>query len=209
VDIMLKALLVVTACLAQAGAGAGTVIVPPRWPVTATGGGEVILHTRVNPDGTPELILGVLETPPFAEALREAVREWQVPWAAAEAGPDILVVGVFRSPALLELSNLPAPPSAAIAPPALPFPVEWARPVYPPTATGDGVVIVELRVGASGGIRGATVVRSAPGFDAAAVDIAWQWRFRPAVRDGRPVPTIAYLVFGFRAPVTLPSSRPR
>jgi TonB family protein len=206
---MVKALLVIAACLAQAGAGAGTVIVPPRWPITATGGGEVILHAKVNRDGSPELIFGVLETPPFGEAVREAVREWQLPWAAAEAGPDILVVGVFRSPALLELSNLPAPPSAAAAPAVLPFPVEWARPVYPAKAIGDGVVIIELRVGESGGIRGANVVSSAPGFDAAAVDIAWQWRFRPAVRDGRPVPTIAYLVFGFRAPVTPAHPTPR
>jgi TonB family protein len=206
---MVNALLVITAVLAQGGAGLSTTIVAPRLPVTTTAGGEVLLHVKLDAAGTPELISGILETPPFAEALREAVREWQLPWASVEAGPDILVAGVFRSPALLELSNLSAPPSAAIAPPVLPFPVEWARPAYPPMGTGDAVVIVELRVGETGGIRGATVVRSAPGFDASAVDAAWQWRFRPAVRDGRPVSTIAYLVFGFRAPVTSAGPRPR
>jgi TonB family protein len=208
--IMVNALLVITAVLVQGGAGVSTTVVAPRLPITTTAGGEVLLHVKLDTAGTPELIFGILETPPFAEALREAVREWQLPWAAAEAGPDILVAGVFRSPALLELSNLPTPPSsAAIAPRVLPFPVEWARPAYPPTGTGDAVVIVELRVGETGGIRGATVVRSTPGFDAAAVDAAWQWRFRPAVRDGRPVSTIAYLVFGFRAPVTAANPPPR
>lgn len=203
---MLKALLVIAAVLAQGGAGVSTTIVAPRLPVNTTAGGEVLLHVKLDAAGTPELIYGILETPPFAEALREAVREWQLPWASVEAGPDILVAAVFRSPVLLELSNLPAPPSPAIAPLVLPFPLEWARPAYPPTGTGDAVVIVALRVGETGGIRGATVVRSVPGFDASAVDAAWQWRFRPAVRDGRPVPTIAYLVFGFRAPV--PAANP-
>ena len=205
---MLNAL-ILAALLAPGGAVASTSVVAPRLPVTTTAGGQVLLHVKLDAAGTPELISGILETPPFAEALREAVREWQLPWASAEAGPDILVAAVFRSPVLLELSNLPAPPSAAIAPPVLPFPVEWARPAYPPAGTGDAVVIVELRVGETGGIRGATVVRSVPGFDAAAVDTAWQWRFRPAVRDGRPVPAIAYLVFGFRAPVTAANPPPR
>jgi hypothetical protein len=206
---MLNALLVMTAVIAQGGAAVSTAIVAPRLPVTTTIGGEVLLHVRLDAGGTPELISGILETPPFAEALREAVRGWHLPWASVEAGPDILVAAVFRPPTLLELGNLPAPPSAAIAPPVLPFPVEWARPVYPPTGLGDAVVIVELRVGETGGIRGATVVRSVPGFDVCAVDAAWQWRFRPALRDGRPVSTIAYLVFGFRAPVTPAGPRPR
>lgn len=206
---MVNVLMAITVVLGQGASGLDTVIVPPRLPVTTTVGGEAALHLKLDPRGTPEMILGILEVPPFAEALREAVREWRLPWASVEAGPDILVVGVFRSAALLELSNLSAPPPPAIAPSVLPFPVEWARPPYPPPAMGDAVVIVEVRIGDNGGVRGATVVRSAPGFDAAATDVAWQWRFRPAVRDGRPVPAIAYLVFGFRAPVTSPQPPPR
>ena len=38
---------------------------------------------------------------------------------------------------------------------------------------------------------------------AAAVETARQWRFRPAAREGRSVPAAAYLVFGFRSPVTV------
>lgn len=206
---MVNALLIITACLAQGGAGMSTAIVAPRLPVTTTAGGEVLLHVKLDAAGTPELISGILEAPPFAEALREAVRGWQLPWASVEAGPDILVAGVFRSAALLELTNLPAPPPPTMAPIVIPSPVEWTRPPYPPKAMGDAVVIVEVRLGDNGGVRGTRVVRSSPGFDAAATDAAWQWRFRPAVRDGRPVPTIAYLVFGFRAPVTSPSAPPR
>jgi TonB family protein len=207
--IMVNVLMAITVSLAQAGSGVDTVIVPPRLPITTTGGGEVLLHLKLDATGAPEAILGVLEVPPFADALRQAVREWRLPWASVEAGPDVLVAGVFRSAALLELSTLPAPPRPAIAPIVIPFPVEWARPLYPPNAMGDAVVIVEVRVGDNGGIRGARVLRSTPGFDAAATDAAWQWRFRPAVRDGQPVPAIAYLVFGFRAPVTSPSAPPR
>ncbi len=48
-----------------------------------------------------------------------------------------------------------------------------------------------------------TVVRSRSGFDIAAVNAARRWRFRPATRDGQPVRSVAYLVFGFREPVVV------
>jgi TonB family protein len=64
------------------------------------------------------------------------------------------------------------------------------------------VVIVELAIDESGAVKGARVVRSGGGFDSAAVDAARQWQFRPAQRAGTPVPSYAYIVFGFRQPVT-------
>jgi hypothetical protein len=46
------------------------------------------------------------------------------------------------------------------------------------------------------------VARSAPPYDSAAQDAAWQWKFRAARLRGTPIPSIAYLVFGFSEIVT-------
>jgi len=205
---MAGVVLVAVSMLGQGGAGGPPQFVAPHLPVAANVGGEVLLHVKLDASGTPERILGILDVSPFAEALRDAVRQWRLPpTAGSDLDRDVLVAGVFRSATLLELGNLPAPPSAAIGPPVLPLPIDWARPPYPPNALDDGVVIVEVRVGADGVARDATVVHSAPGFDSAAVDAAARWRFRPAVRDDRPISAVAYLVFGFRAPMTVPSPK--
>ena len=200
--------LLAVALLAQSDAGTPARIVAPRLPPGMDCGAEVLLHVKLDDSGAPEGILGILDVSPFAEALREAVRQWRLPAPpASDSAPDVLVAGMFRAACLLDLEGLRPPPSAALAPRVLPFPIQWERPPYPPHAIGDGVVVVEVRVGEDGAARTATVVRSAPGFDDAAVETARRWRFRPAVRDDRPVPAVAYLVFGFRAPVVAPGPK--
>ena len=60
----------------------------------------------------------------------------------------------------------------------------------------------------NGVVSGTSVVGSSQGFDTLAVNTARRWRFEPARRQGRPVPSVAYLVFSFREPVVLPLIRP-
>jgi TonB family protein len=202
---MAGVILMAALLLGQSDAAAPAQIVAPRLPLGTDCGAEVLLHVKLDASGVPERILGILDVSPFAEALREAVRQWRFPAAPAhDSARDVLVAGMFRSACLLDLEGLRAPPSAAVVPSVLPFPIEWERPPYPPHALGDGVVVVQVRVGEGGVARTATVVQSAPGFDEAAVETARRWRFRPAARDDRLVPAVAYLVFGFRAPVTVP-----
>lgn len=206
---MVGVVLVAITVLVQGGAGAPPQFVAPRLPVATDVAAEVLLHLKLDSSGAPEGILGILDVSPFAEALRDAVRQWRSPaMAAKNSARNVLVAGVFRSATLLELEGLRAPPAAALAPRVLPFPIQWERPPYPPAALGDGVVVVEVRVGEDGIAATATVVKSAPGFDSAAVETAGRWRFRPAVRHDRPIPAVVYLVFGFRAPVT-PSAEER
>jgi TonB family protein len=90
----------------------------------------------------------------------------------------------------------------ALPKPDVPVPTTMVPPVYPPRALGNGVVIVELAVDASGAVKNTRVVRSAGGFDGAALDAARKWQFRPAQRAGAAVPSYAYIVFGFRQPIT-------
>jgi protein TonB len=71
-------------------------------------------------------------------------------------------------------------------------------PVYPPEAfvkKVEGVVLVEFWIDAQGEVRSPRVVRSVPMLDEAALTTVRQWRFAPALKNGRPVATMA------RAPV--------
>jgi TonB family protein len=198
---MLGTVLVAVSILGPAAGETALRIVPPVLPVTTSTSGEVLLHVTVDATGAPERVTGLLEAPPFAESLRAAVNQWRLPATSAR---DVLVAGVFRSAALFELRSFPAPPPSATVPGVLPAPIEWARPGHPPGALGEGVVILEVLVGEDGGALEVNVVHSAPGFDGAAVEAARRWRFRPAVVGGQAAATVAYLVFGFRAPANAP-----
>jgi protein TonB len=85
----------------------------------------------------------------------------------------------------------------------VPRPTKLVPPFYPPTAVGDGLVVVEVHVDAKGKTDDVSVVRSSGAFDGAALDAARQWAFEPATRDGVAVPAYVYLLFGFRQPVVV------
>jgi TonB family protein len=84
----------------------------------------------------------------------------------------------------------------------IPFPTTTIVAPYPATALGDGMVLVEVQVEPGGTAANARVVRSAPPFDGPALAAARQWRFRPARLHGQPIATLAYILFGFRQPIT-------
>jgi protein TonB len=86
--------------------------------------------------------------------------------------------------------------------PGVPSPAQMFPPAYPPRAQGDGVVIVEVQVDATGGIGETRIVQSASAFDQAALAAVRQWRFQPAQRAGTAVAAYVYIIFGFRQPVT-------
>jgi len=95
-----------------------------------------------------------------------------------------------------DLAPWPRPPPAR--PGAVPA-------IYPPSAQGEALVLVEITVGPDGTPAAVRVLRGASGFNEAALQAARQWRFRtPAgTTAGR-----AYIVFGFRQPVALASRVP-
>jgi len=82
-----------------------------------------------------------------------------------------------------------------------PRPVKITRPQYPQEAfikKIEGTVIVEILIDASGRVVRARVIQSVPLLDAAALQTVYQWVFQPAVKHGRPVPTIAHAPVAFR-----------
>ena len=191
--------------------------VPPI-PVNAVGGGEVRLELDVSADGVVTRVTPLRDTPPFTELATTAVRDWKffparavvngdaarsgTPIARAAVPATVLVVGMFRPPAMNNPTLGEAPKDLAAGSDAMPSPAATTMPPYPPRAFGGGVVLLEARVNAIGSVEDVGVIASAPPFDEAARDTVRQWHFRPAKAQGIPVPALVYVIAGFRAPVT-------
>jgi len=85
-----------------------------------------------------------------------------------------------------------------IAPPRK---VVHVNPVYPPDAKEakvQGVVTVDVLIGADGKVEQTTVLRSIPMLDQAAVDAVRQWEFTPTLLNGVPVKVIMTATVNFR-----------
>jgi protein TonB len=84
---------------------------------------------------------------------------------------------------------------------APPRPIKITRPQYPQEAfvkKVEGTVVVEILIDSQGRVVRARVIQSVPLLDAAALQTVYQWVFQPAVKHGRPVPTIAHAPVAFR-----------
>ena len=188
---------------------------PPPLPALATGGGQVVLQVSVNRAGQVADVTPLVSTPPFTEFMVRAVRGWQfqaaedVVQAGASASTqsrervesNVLVVGVFRPPALLGPTLGEQPKQVHVASIDMAFPERIDMPPYPMNAFTPGVVLVEARLGVDGKVVDASAVNAAPPFDAVAVTATREAAFRPAHVRGRAVASRVYIVFGFAQPV--------
>lgn len=74
------------------------------------------------------------------------------------------------------------------------------RPAYPPTAQSagvQGIVIIDATIGPEGAVKDATVLRSIPVLDQAALDAVRQWVFTPTLVDGLAVTVIMTVTVQF------------
>lgn len=190
--------------------------VPPI-PVTAVGGGEVLIDLDVSAEGSVTRATPLRSSPPFTEFVLKAVRDWQffaarevVDADRARAGEatsrvavqsHVLVAAVFRPPSLRAPTLGEPPKDVSPGSDVLPFPAAMIPPLFPPTAASNGVVLLEVHVRANGSVDAVGVINSAPPFDDAAVTAVREWHFRPAQVHGAAVPTYVYVLLGFRMPV--------
>ncbi len=82
-----------------------------------------------------------------------------------------------------------------------PVPIKMTQPVYPQDAFVkkiEGTVIVEIYIDIHGNVVRTRIIQSIPALDAAAIATVKQWRFKPARKGGKPVPTMARAPVGFR-----------
>ena len=73
-------------------------------------------------------------------------------------------------------------------------------PVYPEIAKRahiEGDVVIECTIDPSGRVVNATVTKSVPLLDQAALDAVAQWRYRPTLVDGVPVPVLMTVTVRF------------
>jgi TonB family protein len=185
----------------------------PTQPLQAAGGGEVLVELGITATGAIDRVRPLRTTAAFTDPTIEVLQGWRfAPATDVDARTaqrrrvpsTVLVAGVFRPPALTNGSTVGEPPQdVAAASDGVPFPMDLQMPAFPPRALNGGVVLVEVRVDAAGRVTEATVIRSAPPFDEPALEAARRSVFRPARLQARPVATIAYVIYGFRQPITV------
>jgi TonB family protein len=177
---------------------------------TIAGGGEVLLEVSIEKDGHVSNIDKIRVTPPYTDLLATAIEGWRfMPAEAASAreprhpiASRVLVAALYRPPALYSGTTVGEVPKDVARPStAIPIPREFISPPYPPTARGNGTVLLEVEVGSDGSPAAVRVVRSAGIFDSAAIQAAERWTFSPAQTLDGPVPSFAYVVMGFLEPI--------
>ncbi len=190
----------------------------PQQPPLAVSGGEVALELSVSATGAVTDVAVLRATPPFTEALTAAVRSWRfepatdapappagatAPTAGRAVPSRVLVLGLFRPPALFP-TTLGTPPEAIAAPSeSVPAPRAFPpMPVFPPNGLFDGVVLAELRVGADGALGQTRILQSGAAFDRPTIEAVSALGFLPARVHERNVPAFVYVVAGFRQPIT-------
>ncbi len=81
-----------------------------------------------------------------------------------------------------------------------PVKVKDVKPVYPPIAQAaavQGIVVIEVRIEPDGTVGTASVVRSIPLLDQAALDAVKEWRFTPTLLNGQPVAVMMTVTINF------------
>jgi TonB family protein len=191
----------------------------PQIPVMAVAGADVAVEATVGRDGRVSAVTRLRHSSPFTEAVASAINTWRFEPAtdsqASSVGEGdaqvtktpvesrVLVIGLFRPPALFAGTLGTPPADVGRASDQIPYPaVPPALPAMPPQALADGVVVVELAIAPNGAINRATVIQSASGFDQAALEAAQAILFRGARVRGQPSPALAYVVAAFRQPIT-------
>jgi protein TonB len=79
--------------------------------------------------------------------------------------------------------------------------LKQVKPIYPQDAfikKIEGTVLVEVLIDSTGRVARTRVLQSVPALDAAALQTVNQWVFSPAIKKGRPVPTIVHVPVTFR-----------
>ena len=92
----------------------------------------------------------------------------------------------------------PAPASTLVTPPVK---IRDASPIYPELprlAKQEGQVVIEAVIGVTGDVVETRVLRATPLFGDAALTAVRQWKYKPTLLNGRPVPVVMTVTVTFR-----------
>lgn len=177
----------------------------PQPPPQTTGWLDAVFHVQVTATGTVETVDRLRGAEPIAMLLHDHLKRWRFAPAREDGKPvnaSVLVAAMYRPASLFNQPGVNEPPPVNVDRSALaPIPMLTPLIAYPPRAVGDGVVVLEILVTATGEVAEARVARSSgAAFDSSALRTGLRWQFYPAPPSA-PRPTFAYLIFGFRQPV--------
>ena len=180
-----------------------TGIAPPPPPPPAPAAGARASRAPAVPRPTePKAFVAPIEVP--AEIVMEPTLELGVEGGVAggvEGGvPGGVVGGIVGG--LPTEAPAPAPEAIRIGGRIkAPKQVHYVPPEYPllaQQARVQGFVILEARVGVDGAVQDVKVLRSVPLLDDAALAAVRQWRYRPLLLNGQPMPFILSVTVSFR-----------
>ena len=120
---------------------------------------------------------------------------------SAEDGPPASIGDIGGTAVAPPPPPEPAAPIRLHSGMATPVKIVEAAPIYPAIARSarvQGVVILEAVLDVHGSVESVRVLRSIPLLDQAAMDAVQQWRYTPALLNGRPVPVVMTVTVNFR-----------
>jgi hypothetical protein len=177
------------------------------FPFETTADGVVAFSVPLGAGGEVGKISVLQDLPPFTAAAEDSLKHWKFSPASMNNSPEdsqMLVAFVFRH--AVYIANpppftpiVPAKESAdarrGFVPPGI-LSVAYAG--YPASTIAFGAVVVQANVRADGSTGGVSIIRDLQGgFGPLAINAAKHWRFQPAMRDGRAVPSKVTIAFVF------------
>ena len=78
--------------------------------------------------------------------------------------------------------------------------VSSVEPVYPAMAMGSGTVVLEASIDSDGEVQHVKVISDSEGFNSSALEAIKEWKFKPAMLAGKPVPSVVPVAFSFSWP---------
>ena len=197
----LLAIAFVATLLAQATPPQLRLAVPPIPPLNTPFGGVVVLNVAIDSAGTVRNISTVAGTSPFLKPSVDSVRRWKV--TSVDSSKKFVVSAVFLyRPRQIFSSGpgtyLPQVPPASNQPP---LPEFISDAPYPVNSIAEGVVILELKIGANGQIEQIRTVHDVPSLTDAARQAVAAWKFSSARTGGKAVEGISIAVISFLRPV--------
>ena len=191
---------------------------PPLPAPTVAGGGEVSIEAIVDRRGAVTRPAIIRATPPYTQLVLDAISRWQfdpardIDYKGLETTVEmpVTIVAFYRPPILMNAPTVGEPPKNWSKPSGdAAYPTATAMPNYPPQARDGGVVLIEVSLDEAGAVTNTRGIGSAGGFENVAREALASWRFRGGSHRARPVPSTAYVLFGFRSPIGLPPLPPQ
>ena len=191
-----------------------TAELPPLPTPNITGGGEVIIEAIVDRRGAVTRPAIIRTMHPYTQFVLDAIARWQfepardIDYKGLETIVEmpVTIVAMYRPPILMNAPTVGDQPRDWSKPSGdAAAPIATAMPNYPPQVRDGGVVLFEVTLDERGAVTGTRGVGSMAGFESASREALASWRFRGGVHRARPVPSTAYVLFGFRPPVGLPA----